>query len=287
LQDVTASKLAEEALNKARSELAHVARITTLNALTASIAHEINQPLASLVTNASICLRRLNADPPNVNGARETVLRTIRDANRASDVITRLRALFSKKEFTLETLDLNEVTREIIALFSDDLERKRVLLLTDFEAGLPAVKGDRVQLQQVILNLLRNASEAMSTVEDRSKELVVNTAREHGDLVRLSVKDSGVGLELLALDRLFQPFYTTKQRGWVWDYPSAALLSRLIMGVYGQNQMLVRGRHFRSPFQMQKLSLPSLHFASAFSATETNCAGCLKYSRFCRASFQT
>jgi len=213
LQDVTASKLAEEALNKARSELAHVARITTLNALTASIAHEINQPLASLVTNASICLRRLNADPPNVNGARETVLRTIRDANRASDVITRLRALFSKKEFTLETLDLNEVTREIIALFSDDLERKRVLLLTDFEAGLPAVKGDRVQLQQVILNLLRNASEAMSTVEDRSKELVINTAREHGDLVRLSVKDSGVGLEPQALDRLFQPFYTTKRDG--------------------------------------------------------------------------
>jgi PAS domain S-box-containing protein len=213
LQDITDSKVAEEALNKARSELADVARITTLNTLTASIAHEINQPLASLVTNASICLRRLNADPPNVDGARETVQRTIRDANRASDVITRLRALYSKKELTLEPLDLNEATREVIALFSDDLQRKRVLLLTDFGADLPAVKGDRVQLQQVILNLLRNASDAMSTIDDRPRELLVRTEREDVDQVRLSVKDAGVGIEPQAAERLFQPFYTTKSGG--------------------------------------------------------------------------
>src|SRR4030095_15662298 len=115
------SKLAEEALDRARSELAHVARITTLNALTASIAHEVNQPLSGIITNASTCLRMLNGDPPNVEGARETVRRTIRDGKRASDVITRLRVLYSKKEFTLEPLDLNEATREVIALALSDL----------------------------------------------------------------------------------------------------------------------------------------------------------------------
>ena len=126
LQDVTESKVAEEALNRARAELAHVARVTTLSALTASIAHEVNQPLSGIITNASTCLRMLDADPPNVDGARETARRTIRDGNRASDVIARLRALFSKKEFTLEPLDLNEATREVIALSLSDLQRNRV-----------------------------------------------------------------------------------------------------------------------------------------------------------------
>src|SRR4029079_16458019 len=192
LQDVTASKLAEEALNKARSELAHVARITTLNALTASIAHEINQPLASLITNASISLRRLNADPPNVDGARETVLRTIRDGNRASGVITRLRALFSKKEFTLETLDLNEVTREVIALSLSDLQQNRIILRSELAEDLPPIIGDRIQLQQVTLNLLRNASDAMVGVEDRPRQLLIRTRRED-DRVCLSVQDAGCG----------------------------------------------------------------------------------------------
>ena len=126
LQDVTERKVAEEALNRARSELAHVARVTTLSTLTASIAHEVNQPLSGIITNASTCLRMLDADPPNVDGARETARRTIRDGNRASEVITRLRALFSKKEFTLEPLDLNEATREVIALSLSDLQRNRV-----------------------------------------------------------------------------------------------------------------------------------------------------------------
>jgi len=212
-QDVTASKMAEQALNKARSELAEVARITTLNALTASIAHEVNQPLSGIITNASTCLRMLSADPPNVDGARETARRTIRDGNRASDVIKRLRALFSKKELTLEPLDLNEAARAVITVFWDQLQRKRVLLLTEFDPGLPAVTGDRVQLQQVILNLLRNASDAMSTIDDRPRELVVKTTREEDDRVCLSVKDAGIGLDPQAADRLFQPFYTTKRDG--------------------------------------------------------------------------
>jgi PAS domain S-box-containing protein len=213
LQDITENKVAEEALNRARSELARVARVTTLNALTASIAHEINQPLASLVTNASISLRRLNADPPNVDGVRETVQRTIRDANRASDVITRLRTLFSKKEFTLETLDLNEVTTEVIALSLSDLQRNGVVLQSELAEDLPPVVGDRVQLQQVTFNLVRNASDAMVGVEDRPRRLIVRTQREGDDRVRLSVQDAGCGVNPEDFEKLFDAFYTTKSGG--------------------------------------------------------------------------
>jgi signal transduction histidine kinase len=213
LQDVTASKLAEEALDRARSELAHVARVTMLNTLTASIAHEINQPLSGIITNASTCLRMLNGDPPNVEGARETARRTIRDGNRASDVITRLRALYSKKEFTPELLDLNEATREVIALSLSDLQRNRVILQSELAQHLPPVIGDRIQLQQVILNLLRNASDAMLTVDDRPRQMLIRTRREGGGRVLLSVYDAGTGVNPQSLDKVFEAFYTTKSDG--------------------------------------------------------------------------
>jgi PAS domain S-box-containing protein len=212
-QDVTQSKLAEEALDRARSELAHVARITTLNALTASIAHEVNQPLSGIITNASTCRRMLDGDPPNVEGARETARRIIRDGNRASDVITRLRALFSRKEFALEPLDLNEAAREVIALSLSDLQRSRVVLLSNLADNLPTVMGDRVQVQQVILNLLRNGVDAMTTVEDRPRELLIRTERSENDQVRLTVKDVGVGFTPETADKLFEAFYTTKPDG--------------------------------------------------------------------------
>jgi C4-dicarboxylate-specific signal transduction histidine kinase len=142
VQDVTASKMAQEALNKAGAELAHVSRVTTLSTLTASISHEINQPLSGIITNAGTCLLALEEVPPDVDGAREIARRMIRDGNRASDVITRLRALFSRKEFTLEPLDLNEATREVIALSSNDLQRHRVILQSELADGLPIVAGD-------------------------------------------------------------------------------------------------------------------------------------------------
>jgi PAS domain S-box-containing protein len=213
VQDVTQRRLSEEALAKVRSELAHVARVTSLGALTASIAHEVNQPLSGIITNAGTCLRMLAADPPNVEGARETARRTIRDGNRASDVITRLRALFSKKDVTTEQVDLNEATREVIALSSSELQRSRVILRAELADDLPPVTGDRVQLQQVILNLLRNASDAMSGVDDRPRKLVIRTERDEGDHVRLTVQDTGVGFEPQAVDRLFEAFYTTKSGG--------------------------------------------------------------------------
>ena len=210
VQDVTQRRLSEEALGKVRSELAHVARVTSLGALTASIAHEVNQPLSGIITNASTCLRMLAADPPNVDGARETARRTIRDGNRASEVITRLRALFSKKDATTESVDLNEATREVIALSLSELQRSRVILRPELADDLPPVTGDRVQLQQVILNLLRNASDAMSGVDDRPRQLVIRTERDEGDRVRLTVQDAGVGFEPQGVDRLFEAFYTTK-----------------------------------------------------------------------------
>ena len=212
-EDITPRKLSEEALAKARSELAKVARITSLGVLTASIAHEVNQPLSGIITNASTCLRMLSADPPNVDGARETVRRTIRDGNRASDVITRLRTLYSKKEPSPESMDLNEATREVTALWLSELQRTGVVLRYELADDLPAVVGDRIQLQQVILNLLRNAADAMGTTDDHPRELLIRTERDEGNQVRLSVRDSGVGLAPQAADKLFEAFYTTKTDG--------------------------------------------------------------------------
>jgi signal transduction histidine kinase len=213
VQDVTERRVSEEALAKARSELAKVASATSLGVLTAAIAHEVNQPLSGIMTNAGTCLRMLDADPPNLEGARETARRTIRDGTRASDVIARLRALFRREEFTLEWLDLNGVAREVIALSLSELQRKRVTLQSRFADNLPAISGDRVQLQQVILNLLRNASDAMTGVDDRPRHLLIRTEREGRDRVRVSVRDTGVGVDAESMHRLFDAFYTTKRDG--------------------------------------------------------------------------
>jgi PAS domain S-box-containing protein len=212
-EDVTQRKLSEEALAKARSELARVASMTSLGVLTASIAHEINQPLSGIVTNASTCLRMLSADPPNIDGARETVRRTLRDGKRASDVITRLRTLYSKKEPLLESMDLNEAAREVTALSLSELQRSGVTLRHELSDNLPPVVGDRIQLQQVILNLLRNAADSMSTIDDRPRELLIKTERDERNHIRLSVKDLGVGFAHQTAEKIFDPFYTTKTDG--------------------------------------------------------------------------
>ena len=185
----------------------------SLGTLAASIAHEINQPLSGIMTNAGTCQRMLAATPPNIDGALETARRTIRDASRASEVITRLRALFNRKETATESVDLNDATREVIALSLSGLQRSGVLVRTELADDLPPVTGDRIQLQQVVLNLLRNASEAMSTVDDHPRQLVITTDRDGRDQVRVSVKDVGIGFEPQAADRLFEGFYTTKNDG--------------------------------------------------------------------------
>jgi len=203
----------DSALGKIRSELARVARINSLGALTASIAHEVNQPLFSITTNASTCVRMLGGDPPNLDGACEMARRVIRDGNRASEVITRLRAMFVNRGPTTESVDLNEATKEVIALSIAELQRAQVILHTELAEDLPPVTGDRVQLQQVILNLCLNAADAMSRVEDRPRDLVIRTEKEGGNHVRLSVEDNGVGFEPDSAESLFDAFYTTKHGG--------------------------------------------------------------------------
>ena len=211
VQDITERKLAEFALDKVRSDLAHVTRVMSLGTLTASIAHEVNQPLTGIVTNASTCVRMLSSEPPNVSGALETARRTIRDANRASEVVARLRALFAKNTTSSTTVGLNDAAAEVVSLMSNDLHRNRVQVQTEFAADLPTIAADRVQLQQVILNLIRNASDAMSEL-DRPRVITLRTAND-GDSVRLSVQDAGVGFADGAAERMFQPFYTTKESG--------------------------------------------------------------------------
>jgi len=213
VQDVTQRRMSEEALAKARTELTKVAGVTSLGVLTASIAHEVNQPLSGIITNASTCLRMLDVDPPNLDGARETARRTIRDGNRAADVIKRLRALFSKKEYALEPVDLNEATREVIALSLSELQSNSVMVQSELADDLPSVSGDRVQLQQVVLNLLRNASDAMAGVDDRPRQLTIRTELDEEDHVRLTVLDVGAGLETHNVENIFGPFYTTKTDG--------------------------------------------------------------------------
>lgn len=213
VQDVTQRRVSEEALSKARSDLARVTRTTSLGVLTASIAHEVNQPLSGIITNASTCLRMLSADPPNIDGARETARRTIRDGNRASDVVTRLRTLYSKKDPQPELMNLNDAAREVVSLSLSDLQRNRVVLRHELAEDLPDVTADKIQLQQVILNLLRNASDAMSTIDDRPRELVIKTERDGCDRVRLSVKDAGIGFNPQSREKLFEAFYTTKTDG--------------------------------------------------------------------------
>jgi C4-dicarboxylate-specific signal transduction histidine kinase len=206
-------KQAQEALRNTQAELAKMARVTTVSQLTASIAHEVNQPLTGVITNASTCLRMLDADPPDIEGARETARRMIRDGNRASEVITRLRALFSKRQVTTEPVDLNEAAREVIALLSSKLQRDNVSLRSELADDLPLATGDRVQLQQVIMNLLQNGSDAMNNVHDRARQLLIQTERDDAEHVRLTVQDSGIGLDPQTVNRLFDPFYTNKNNG--------------------------------------------------------------------------
>ncbi|VIO72962.1 Sensor histidine kinase TmoS [Bradyrhizobium ivorense] len=218
--DLTHRRKAEEAVRETEKryqelqvELAHATRVATIGQLTASIAHEVNQPLSGIVTNSGTCLRMLAADPPNLDGARETVRRTIRDGNRASDIIARLRALFNRKPPAVGPVDLNEATRDVIALSLSSLRRENIILQVDLTDDLPLVMGDRVQLQQVIINLLNNAADAMSGIDDRPKRLLIRTERGERDDLRLILQDSGHGFGPEGTARLFDAFYTTKKDG--------------------------------------------------------------------------
>jgi PAS domain S-box-containing protein len=213
IMDITEQRRAEEALHKAQAELAHVTRVTTMGELAASIAHEVNQPLAAVVTNGNACLRWLAGTTPNLNEAREAVWRIIRDGNRASAVITRIRALVRKTDTEKARLDINQIVQEVVFLTQNEAVRKGVTLQMELAADVPSVLGDRVQLQQVILNLVMNGVEAMASVADRPRELCIRARRHESDQVLVAVRDSGIGIDSQDLEKIFDAFYTTKPQG--------------------------------------------------------------------------
>jgi C4-dicarboxylate-specific signal transduction histidine kinase len=211
--DLTERKRSEQALRQAQAELAHLTRLTTMGELTASIAHEINQPLATVATNASACLRWLAHEPPDLDEARGCLQRAIRESHRAGDVITRIRALVKKSPPMKVRLDLNEVIQEVVAIIGSEAVRHTVLVRTELALGLPPVCGDRVQVQQVILNLAMNGIDALKAVVDRSRELWIRSNPHQAGWVLVSVQDTGVGLDSTSFERVFEAFYTTKAEG--------------------------------------------------------------------------
>jgi PAS domain S-box-containing protein len=210
--DVTERRQAEEALRQAQADLARISRITTMGELTASLAHEVNQPIAAAVTDANTCLRWLNRDHPDLEEAREAASRVVKDATRAAEIISRTRLLFKKVNPQWESVDLNEIIREMVALMSGEAARYSVSVRTELAAGLPQVMGDRVQLQQVLMNLIINSIEAMKDV-DGTRELTIQSQRGDDGQVLISVSDTGVGLPPQQADQIFNAFFTTKGHG--------------------------------------------------------------------------
>ena len=204
---------AEKELREAQAELAHITRVTTLGEMTASIAHEVNQPLAAVKANAEACLHWLDRETPDLDAARRSVEWVIDDSNRANEVIRRVRSLAKKTDLgeNLE-VDLNEVGREVIALVRGELISHQVSVQTEFAPALPMILGDRVQLQQVIINLVMNGIEAMLSVTDRPRELVIRSGHDETQVL-VGVTDSGLGISAENADRLFNPFFTTKATG--------------------------------------------------------------------------
>jgi PAS domain S-box-containing protein len=213
VMDVTAAKHAEEELHKAQATLAHAARVMTLGELAASIAHEINQPLAAIATSGNACLRWLDRTPPDRDAARQAAVRIIQDAHRAGDVIRGLRALAGKSGPQLIPFDINGALQEVLVLTRTDLHRHGVELHTDLSAQVPPVIGDRVQLQQVLLNLVMNGIQAMATVSDRRRELTISIAPAAPERVQVTIEDTGPGLDPAIVQRVFDPFFTTKPDG--------------------------------------------------------------------------
>jgi PAS domain S-box-containing protein len=211
ITDIDDRKRAEDALSKARADLAHVTRTTAMGELAASIAHEVNQPLTAVVTNANACLRWLNRIAPNLDEARDAVQRIIRDGNRGSEVIGRVRAMLKKEEPLKTRVNINEIVQEIARLVQ--IELRGTVLQMELANELPRVYADGVQLQQVLLNLMMNAHDAMKTVSNRPHVLRIETKSYENDTVLVAVQDSGVGLQPEKIEQLFEPFYTTKPEG--------------------------------------------------------------------------
>jgi C4-dicarboxylate-specific signal transduction histidine kinase len=213
LMDVTQAKKAQEALHAAQAELAHASRVATLGEISASIAHEVNQPLAAIVANGQACLRFLDHEPPDLNDVRGAIEWIVKDANRAAEVIQRVRTLVKKTDTQKVALDVNDAINDVVALLQRELSAHRVWLKLELAADLPKIFADRVQLQQVIMNLIMNGMEAMQAVRGRPPILTIRSYLDDSRQVGVAVQDSGIGLTVDGQDRLFQAFFSTKQGG--------------------------------------------------------------------------
>jgi PAS domain S-box-containing protein len=243
--DLTERQRAEEAWHQAQAELAHITRVMTMGELASSIAHEVNQPLAALVTNANAGLRWLVRDPPDLEEARECLRRIIRDGHRAGEVITRIRSLVKKSAPAKARLDLNDTIQEVLLITDAEARRHRVFVRTELAAALPPVRGDRVQLQQVILNLVMNGIEAMKEVTDRPRELRIRSRPEASSHVLVAVQDRGIGLDEQRLERVFEAFYTTKPEG----MGMGLSISRSIIEAHGGRLWPTAHRDYGATFQ--------------------------------------
>jgi len=245
VQDITERKRSEEALRAAQAQLAHMARVTTMGELTSSIAHEVNQPLAAVVTNGDACLRWLGNDPPNLDKARLSVAGIIKEGNRAGEIIQRVRALAKKTSPQRTVMGVNEAIEEVIDLVGAELARHQVLLLKELMSDLPTVFGDRVQLQQVILNLIANGIEAMEPVTDRPRELSIGSRATEDGRVLISVSDCGTGIGPESVDHLFEAFFTTKQEG----MGLGLSISRTIVEGHGGRLSAIANKPYGATFQ--------------------------------------
>jgi C4-dicarboxylate-specific signal transduction histidine kinase len=229
LDQMEEQRRTEEALQVTRTELARVVRITTIGELAASIAHEVNQPLAAVVANADACVAWLGLENPNLVEARAAADRATQGATRASEVIGRIRSLINKTALERSPIQINEVIGEVVALADRQATRNEVSVVTELTPGLPPVLGDRIQLQQVILNLMLNGIEAMTGVSDRNRRLMIRSEMQDANQIRVSVEDCGIGVKAENMSRLFEPFFTTRSQGIGMGLP----ISRSIVEAHG------------------------------------------------------
>jgi len=242
--DITERKRSQEALDRAQADLAHVNRVSTLGELAASIAHEVNQPIAGVVTNADAALRWLARCPPDFQEVQQALDGIVNDGKRAGKILGRIRALVKKAPVQRERLDINQVILEVVALTRSEVQRNGITLLTELEPALPPVLGDRIQLQQVVLNFILNAIEATSGVDEYRRNVVISTAKDSNDAI-VAVRDSGVGIDADSADHLFQPFYTTKPSG----MGMGLSICRSIIEAHGGRVMAARNVDAGATFQ--------------------------------------
>ena len=250
IRDITQRKRAEEALRQSQADLARVTRVTSMGELTASLAHEVNQPIAAAITNSNTCLRWLARDPPDVEEAREAASRSVKDATRAADIVKRLRSMFKKGTPPREPVDVNDVIRDVIVLLRNEAYRYSVSIHADLAADLPQMLDDRVQLQQVLTNLMLNGIEAMKEV-NAARELTIKSEQTSNSDLLISVSDTGVGLVPEQADQIFKAFFTTKPDGTGMGCRSAVPSSGPTAAACGPRRTSLVAPSFSSPCRLR------------------------------------